>query len=185
MKNRVLLSLTISLILFPAGKAFPCSVSGFGNPDPLFATKQMVAGADLIVRATAVNYAVPPANPNVRTSGISESRVRFSVEEVVKGSYTSREIILPGSLSNRDEWNPAQPPYTQPRHSAEASCFSNMYRQGGQFLLVLKRQGSVAAIFSSDTEYTVNWSPLRPVNAQLRSPAGPWLQWVREQVKMQ
>lgn len=167
-------------VLLMARAASPCSVV-VSSSVPLDRTKAMVAGADLILRATALGYAVPPGD--IRTSGVPESRVRFSVEEVVKGSYASRELVLPGYLSERDEWNPGRSPYIAPRHSADASCFSNAYRQGAQFLLLLQPSGKVPDAFSANTEYSVNWHPLGPVNEQLQSAGDPWVQWVREQVK--
>ena len=137
-------------------------------------------GADLILRATAVEYTVLPGmtinGRSVRTTGVPDSRVRFRVESVLKGTYTTSDLVLPGYLNDRDDWNDHAPPYTIVRRNGRSgSCFANTYRQGAQFLLVLKRVG---------TEYTVDWYGLGPVNEQLRSPEDPWLLWVRDQLKV-
>jgi len=135
----------------------------------------MVARADLILRATAVDYSIAPSS-NTRTTGVPETRVRFRVESVEKGTYTAPELILPGYLSNQDDWNDQAPPYPMVRRNGRSgSCYANTYRQGAQFLLVLRR--------TSGEIYTVNWYALGPVNEQLRSPNDPWLLWVREQLK--
>jgi hypothetical protein len=106
------------------------------------------------------------------------------VESVVKGTYTAPDLVLPGYLNDQDDWNDQAVPYAQVRRNGQGgSCFANTYRQGAQFLLVMRRTGSVSSAYSSNTEYTVNWYALGPVNEQLRSPEDPWLQWVRDQVK--
>ena len=177
-----LLSLTCTLSL--TGTAFPCSIGMFGTT-PMDRTRDMVARAELIVRATAVAYAVAPIDPRIRTNGPTESRVRFVVQEVIKGTEPPKEIVLEGFLETRDEWNRQPPPYESARASADAACFSNMYREGGQFLLVLVRAAGVrpSPLVAADTTYTVNWLALAPVNEQLRSADDPWLAWVREQTK--
>ena len=133
-------------------------------------TRQMLADADLILRVTAVAYSEGSAPGR----GSSWGKVRFSVEEVVKGRYSDREIILPGTLMPNDEWNLDDPPYINPRSSADSRCYTHFYRTAGQFLLMLKRKGN---------GYTTEWMPLSPVNEQLRSGRDPWLLWVRDEVK--
>jgi hypothetical protein len=143
----------------------------------------MVSGADLIVHAIAVDYMIAPSG-TARTSGVPDTRIRFRVESVEKGIYTAAELVLPGYLSGQDDWNDQPSPYPMVRKNGRiGSCFANTYRQGGRFLLVLKRTSAVAPIFGSNTEYTVNWHALGPVNEQLRSPQDPWLLWVRDQLK--
>ena len=128
--------------------------------------------ADLIVRATAVDYSVAPVGNTINLADPG-SKVRFTIAEVVKGSYPGTEIILMGILTNRDEWNRNQPPYRFARASADGPCHTTVYRRGGEFLLFLKWRNG----------YTTNWAALAPVNEQLRSSDDPWIQWVREQVK--
>ena len=167
-----------------ADPAFSCSLGR--APSPV----EMVIGADVIVRATAIEYAVVSGTTingrEVRTTGVPDARIRFRVESVVKGTYRAPDLVLPGYLSDQDDWNDQAVPYSMVRRNGRSgSCFANTYRKGAQFLLVMKRTGSVSSVFSSDTEYTVNWYALGPVNEQLRSSEDPWMQWVRDQVKAQ
>jgi hypothetical protein len=158
-------------VILSARGAYPCStnreVSGV----------EIVKQADAIVRVSAVEYAIAPQNPNVFTNGEPDSRIRFKVLEVIRGQI-SRELILPGSLVDEDDFNLRQPPYDIVRpNGLSGSCFANSYRSGGQFLLMLKKKQSRG--------YTVNWYALAPVNEQLHSINDPWLLWVREQAKKQ
>jgi hypothetical protein len=135
----------------------------------------MLLQADAILRAVAVEYARPPADPNNWTTGEPASSVRFKVLEVLRGNDQRTELALPGYLSERDDFNDHQPPYTFVRPNGRAgSCFANTYRTGAQFLLFLK---------SRDGNYTVNWYALGPVNEQLRSEHDPWLVWAREHTR--
>jgi hypothetical protein len=134
----------------------------------------MVQNADAIVRALAVEYKKPPADVNTMTTGVPDSRIRFSVLEVIRGQGLEKEIILPGYLSERDDFNELPVPYSSVRPNGRSgSCFANTYRTGAQFVLVLKK--------ATDGGYTVNWFPLGPVNEQLRSENDPWLLWVRQE----
>jgi hypothetical protein len=94
------------------------------------------------------------------------------VIERIRGPEIS-ELILPGYLVDRDDFNDQQPPYTFVRPGGRSgSCFANSYRSGGQFLLFLKK--------AKAGEPTVNWYALAPVNEQLHSDDDPWLLWVRD-----
>jgi hypothetical protein len=147
--------------------AYPCSV--IGN----ISSVDMVDEADAIVRATAVEYATPPGNPNIRTTGVPDSKVRFKVLDTIRGPLI-KDLTLPGYLVDKDDFNDRQPPYTFVRPGGRAgSCFANSYRSGAQFLLFLKKAKS--------GEFTVNWYALGPVNEQLHSADDPWPLWVREQ----
>lgn len=135
--------------------------------------EDIVASADLIVRATALEYSQPPANPKIFTTGLPDSIVHFRIEEIVKGGKSPTFIDLPGYLSTRDDFNELPVPYKFVRPGGRAgSCFANSYRQGAEFLLMLKlREGA----------YTVNWYALGPTNEQLHGPEDPWLGWTRAQ----
>jgi hypothetical protein len=168
--------------LLMAQTALPCTVEI--SSTPLDMTKSMVASANLIMRVTAVAYAGAPPGP-IRTTGLPDTDVRFTVDEIVKGVYEKQDITLPGYLSESDDWNDQTSPYTFVRKNGRSgSCFANTYRTGGSFLLVLQRTtpGSAPANRRGDG-YTVNWLALAPTNEQLRSPQDPWIQWVREQTK--
>lgn len=146
----------------------PCSVMGGVTP-----SVELVSTADAVIRAKAVAYAREPSDPNVWTSGVPDSRVRFRVLEVIRGINISN-LVLPGYLVQQDDFNDAQPPYQFVRPGGRAgSCYANSYRTDAQYLLFLKK--------TSTGELTVNWSPLAPVNEQLHSPDDPWLIWVRQQ----
>jgi hypothetical protein len=166
-------------IVSGAVPALSCSI--VKPPDPVV----MVRQADLILRVTAVEYS--GQGPGTTwTTGVPVSDVRFAVEEIVKGIYEKPTIILPGYLSERDDWHDQTPPYTFVRPGGRSgSCFANTYRKGGQFLLVLKKLNSVSLGLAGRPAdgYTVNWYALGPVNEQLRSANDPWVQWVREQIK--
>jgi hypothetical protein len=151
--------------------AYPCQ-----RADPV-SSVDMVKQADVIVRVTAVEYAVSPRSPNMRTTGEPDSAIRFKVLEVIRG-VMQPELILPGYLVDHDDFNDHNPPYNFVRpNGREGSCFANSYRLGAQFLLLLKEKQSEG--------FTVNWYALGPVNEQLHSTNDPWLLWVREQVQKQ
>jgi hypothetical protein len=132
---------------------------------------KLVADAEAIVRATALQYETPPKNGPGGTTGVPESRIRFHVVEKIRGPEVA-EVVLPGYLVEQDDFNDQKSPYTFVRPGGRAgSCFANSYRSGGQFLLFLRK--------NKDGEWTVNWYALAPVNEQLHSESDPWLVWVR------
>lgn len=155
-------------LLCLASPAFPCT-----RASPV-STLAMVKGSDAIVRALAVGYAVPPRDPKVMTTGEPDSRVRFEVREVIRGTDVKAELILAGYLTDRDDFNDHEAPYRFVRPNGRSgSCYANTYRSGAEFLLMLKKRPS--------GDYTVNWYALGPVNEQLRSESDSWLLWVRQQ----
>lgn len=144
---------------------FACSRAGPVVPEDI------VAGADLIVRAKAVDYSQPPGDS--LTTGRPESVVHFRIEEVVKGRHVPADLDLPGYLGGADDFNELPVPYHFVRRNGRrGSCSANTYRQGSDYLLVLKLAGN---------EYTTDWYALGPTNEQLHSADDPWLQWVRGQ----
>jgi len=141
---------------------------------------EMVKQADAIVRVMAVEYARPPRDPSMRTTGLPDSMIRFTVLEVIRGNLLreSSQLILPGYIVDHDDYNDEAPPYNFVRPNGRSgSCFANSYRSGGQFLLILKREQPLG--------YTADWYALGPTNEQLHSADDPWLLWVREQAKSQ
>ena len=149
--------------------ALPCSIEGS------ISNVRLVKDADAIVLARAVEYSVPPANSGMTANtGVPDSRVRFKVLESLRGAITS-EVILPGYLSDTDDFNGDPPPYTFVRENGRhGSCFANTYRAGGQFLLFLRN--------TPTGEQTVNWYALAPVNEQIHPISDAWLSWVRDQI---
>jgi hypothetical protein len=178
MTNRTLF-VALFWILSTASWGFACLSELRSDPTTV------VAGADLILRVTAGEYyGIQPPQTERR---LWNSNIRFSVDEVVKGTYAKPDLILPGFLTDRDDWNDRPVPYKAPRPEARGGgCFANGYRKGGHFLLMLKRwDGSISYLIAGDPQdgYTVNWFALGPVNEQLRSANDPWVVWVREQVR--
>jgi hypothetical protein len=161
-------TLVFGVMLCLADPALPCS-----RESPV-SVIDMVRKADAIARAVAADYANAPAQPKMAIAGTPDSRIRFNILEVVRGSGIGPDVILPGYLVNHDDFNDHRPPYKFVRPNGRAgSCFANQYRAGAQFLLFLKKLPT--------GEYTVNWYALGPVNEQLRSEKDAWLLWVREQ----
>jgi hypothetical protein len=156
---------------------FLASVDGYAcSRRDAVSSVDMVNHADAIVRAAAVEYVKPPRRffP-VWTDGEPDTTVRFEVLEIIRGPMPSL-LILPGYLSDWDDFNDHVPPYRFVRpNGRHGSCYANTYREGGQFLLILKKKPS--------GDFTLNWYGLGPVNEQLHSIDDPWLLWVREQSK--
>ncbi len=161
---------SILMGLFVAtGVAWACSVTGIAS------NVELVQEADSIIRAKAMDYAKPPSDPRMRTTGVPDSEVRFEQLEVIRGADASG-LVLPGYLVPTDDFNDRQAPYSFVRPGGRAgSCFANSYRKGMQYLLFLKKRKTGA--------FTVNWAALAPVNEQLRSSDDAWLIWVREQAR--
>ena len=158
----------VGMALF-AAEAGACSVTG------ILSGVDLVKTADSVVRARAVAYADPPRDPDMRTTGVPDSRVRFQVVETLRGPSIS-ELVLNGYLVSRDDFNDRKPPYTFVRPGGRSgSCFANSYRQDAEFLLFLKK--------NKEGDLTVNWAALAPVNEQLHSDRDPWLLWVRREAE--
>jgi hypothetical protein len=162
-------SLLLSILAMPIA-AEACSVSHI--PSGI----ELVTNADVVIRARAVDYKTPPANPSIWTTGVPDSVVSFQVLETIRGE-TPLNLPLHGYLTQRDDFNDQKPPYTFVRPGGRSgSCFANSYRQGTEYLLFLKRSNASGAL-------TVNWAALAPVNEQLHDINDPWLIWVRTQAK--
>jgi hypothetical protein len=159
----------IITLLACAADAYSCKIAKpVSNVD-------MVREANVIVRARAENYAVPPKTQTTQTGFDvnSDSRIRFRALEVIRGK-TVADVVLPGTLVDIDDFNDQPSPYTFVRpNGRRGSCFATSYRSGGEFLLMLKER--------DHGEFTINWYPLAPVNEQLHLVNDPWLPWVRKQ----
>ncbi len=135
--------------------------------------------ADYIVRATAIDYDKKPSDPNLITSGVPDSKVTLKVEELLKGDGLGGKIVLNGYLGEQDDFNDHAVPYTFVRPGGRhGSCFANTYKQGAQYLLLLKNSDSVKWVHAT-TRFTVNIDPLAPVNEQLHSPDDPWVYYIK------
>lgn len=161
-------SIVIGISLTPAA-GWTCSVA------KITSNVDLVRYADAVIRAKAVEYARPPSNPNLWTTGVPDSKVRFEELEVIRGVEASG-LVLPGYLVQKDDFNDQQAPYTFVRPGGRAgSCFANSYRQGAEYLLFLKKTNS--------GDFTVNWAALAPVNEELHPSEDAWLIWVRERAR--
>jgi hypothetical protein len=93
----------------------------------------LIGNADAIVRAEVEGYAIPPVDTGYRTTGVSDSKVRFKVIEVVHGLDIS-DLELPGYVEQHDDFNDHDPPYTFVRPGGRSgSCYANSYRDGCSF----------------------------------------------------
>jgi hypothetical protein len=148
----------LALLLFAPRTSHACQ-----RFDPVV-PEDIVAQADLIVRATAVDASRDPA-PNVR----------FRVDEVVKGRHSPTELALRGYAVNSDDFNDRPVPYDFVRKGGRSGdCVASTYKTGAQYLLMLKLQHG---------EYTTEWYGLGPTNEQLHDDRDPWLEWTRAQAK--
>lgn len=159
---------TASLITLTCGThSFPCSTEHPISPE------EIVRRADVIVRATAESLVYAASVPN---SSDPDSRVRFKVQEVIRGEMPEDHFDLRGALVDTDDFNDLKPPYKFVRPDGRGgNCFAYSYRSGAQFLLMLKE--------TKWRGYTVEWYALGPVNEQLHSAEDPWLIWVRAQAR--
>ena len=131
---------------------------------------EMLEGANLIVRVSANEYAVPAQGERFRL-GFQLGAIRFVVLETVKGDASVSSVVLPGVLTERDDFNDHDPPYRFVRpEGRHGNCFADAYRRGAQFLLFLVGEGG---------HYGLYPEALGPVNEQLRSTDDPWLVWVK------
>jgi hypothetical protein len=165
--NAAAILLTAAFIFASSSAAFGCRRAG-----PFSFAE--IAGADVIVRATAEKYVREP-DLSIMTSGVPDVEVEFKVEEVLEGKDVPKMLILNGYLSDRDDFNDHEIPYKFVRPGGRGgSCFANTYKKGASFLLFLAK---------TEKGYTPNISALGPTNEQLRGEDDPWLLWVRKEVK--
>lgn len=124
--------------------------------------REMVLQSDAIARVIAVDTTRIDEHPNVR----------FRTTEVLRGPLTQTQLTDEGYFVDEDGFNTLSVPYQLVRR-AGGSCFATSYRQGAEYLFLLKRREDRL------TPYSV---PLGPTNEQIRGDDDPWLQWVREQL---
>jgi hypothetical protein len=147
-----------------AAAGLPCS--RVGQVDPA----QNAREAEAIVVARAVEYVSAPERP--AQDGAPQGSIVFDVVKSLKGRSVPTQIVLPGTLTGEDDFNPEPMPYAIVRMQGRGGwCFARTYRQGGLFLLLLQ---------SREGEYTVEWDALAPNNEQLHGLDDPWIDWVHE-----
>ena len=158
------------VVFLVGGRAYSC------EPIDSPSAVDLVRQADSIIIARAMSYTTPSSSTMYGQNGEPESRIRFQVIGVLKGSAVGSELVLPGFLVDIDDFSDQRAPYTFVRSAGRGgNCFADAYRQGGSFLLLLKAQRT--------SGYTARWSPLAPLNEQLHSVDDPWVLWVRERLK--
>ena len=133
-----------------------------------------VRSASLIVRArAATDHAIVPSagSGGFGSDGAPLAFIDFYILEVLKGDISETQLRLPGFLVDQDRFNHNPVPYST--IEAAGSCYSDLYKRAGEYLLILFRQPTGA--YSARV-------PLAPLNEQLRGPDDPWLRWVREEL---
>lgn len=130
---------------------------------PVISPDATVKSADVIVRATPLEF-------------VENERIKFKVLEVLKGNDVPSTLIIKGSLTKKDDYNERPIPYWHVRPSGSAPCYAYEYKEGAEFLLILKEQ---------DGKLTPYWYPLAPTNEQLRPVKDAWFIWVKEFLQSQ
>lgn len=152
--------LLLAITALAASPSCACSVLG------KISGRTMFSQADVILRVKAERYASAPSRD-------ARGMIQFRTLETIRGTASS-ELLLPGELVDADDWNDQPVPYDFVRRMGRGgSCFASFYREGGEFLLFLKK--------TKDGTLTTEWYPMGPVNEQLRSDNDAWLLWTREQ----
>ncbi len=151
-----------------AATVFGCSVIGGYTPE------ELVREADQIVLARVVGAERPPPAQGLkggdrRKRELAIDTVRFEVVEVLKGARCV-SLTVAGQLDRYDGPSSGPVPYTEVRPGGRrGACYAYDYREGGTFLLLLKK----------GTPY---WAPLHPTNEEVTGVADPWVAWVRRQL---
>jgi hypothetical protein len=152
---------------------FPSTVLACRAPPPSPTT--MVSRAEIIVRATAVEYVKAPVGDLRQLNEPGDAEIEFSVREILKGEAVPSTIVLNGYLAARDDFNDRPVPYYFVRPGGRGgSCSAYEYKQGAEFLLFLKKING---------RLTIRWYALAPTNEQVHSADDPWVVWVKEQLK--
>lgn len=169
------LSLIVSILIPGIGLFVPGTESHACTRTKPFTLDELFNNADVIVRATAVRYAIPPDDPRSITTGEPRSTVEFRIEETLRGDVKLASLVVNGYLNDKDDFNELPIPYMLVRpYGRRGSCFANTYKVGAQFLLFLQK---------TKNGFTPNISALGPSNEQLFSENDPWLLWVRDHLK--
>ena len=167
---RHVLLIGFAVVLAPPTRLAPCSVIG-----PLPTPQEVVERATLIVHSRAVGVVSGPPE-----SFFPRPPVRFQVISALKGKLPAVELIIDGTLRAGDDWNTGSVPYRSVRPAGDAGCYAWVYKQGAEYVLLLKPTAFSGGEATSLSPY---WAPLSPTNEQVRGASDPWLIWVAEQVK--
>lgn len=153
-----------------ATPGFPCSVTRIPS------AAELVNEAEAIVLTKAEGLAIQKGHSD--SFGGSDTQVRFRVVEILKGTVPAGIIEFSGVLTQQDDRNDRPVPYDFIRPSGRhGNCVALEYRQGAEYLLLLKRSSNQAALPDALTPY---WAALAPTNEQVFGSADRWVAWVRK-----
>jgi hypothetical protein len=134
---------------------------------------ELVQQARLIVRVRAEAILPSPRQTTPPDNDVP-APIRFTVLEVLKGTYGGSSLQVDGYFTEWDDWNETTVPYSFVRREGRhGNCYARQYRQGAEYLLILNES------VSSPGALTPYWSPLAAVNEQVVGEADPWVVWVR------
>ena len=159
--------LTVLIAGGAVAPGYPCDVVAGAGSYPF----DYIDKTDAILLVKAIAYTGPARDPEYDRDGVPKSRVRFSVLETLKGPWIA-EVVLPGFLNDVDDIDTDRALAGIIR---SPSCYRDMYRQGGTFLLLLRHV--------ADGEYTTRFAALRPTNEQVRPLDDPWVRFVRRRLQ--
>ena len=166
-------SLTLVVALTSiATPGYPCSVTRIPS------AAELITEAEAIVLMRAEGLATQKGRSGSFAG--SDTQVRFRVVEILKGIVPGEIIEFNGALTEQDDRNDRPVPYDFIRPGGRhGNCVALEYRQGAEYLLLLKRSSNQAALPDTLTPY---WAALAPTNEQVFGPADPWVAWVRKTV---
>jgi len=167
------------------GLTFALPSLACSTTEPLPPPNELVKSAEVIVRVRVRGIGPKPGVSDVAVVPPFAARyvtqVDAAVLEVLKGAFPAQTITFDGYEEERDDPNDRPVPYNFVRPGGRAGmCFALGYRQGAEYLLLLKRTSAPSAQGDLLTPY---WSPVAPTNEQLFGPQDPWLRWVREELE--
>jgi hypothetical protein len=136
-------------------------------------TRDIVLGAEVVVRATAIGRAPAPPG-SARPNGYY---VSFAIREVIKGTPPADTLVFMGGLDDQDSFRePGEDavPYEMfYRWYGGGDCIAGTYRPGAEYLLLLGHRGP-------GEDLNPYWAVLAPTNEQIRGADDPWVRWVRK-----
>ena len=167
--------LALGIWVLSATPAAACDVALVG-PARNHTTAALVKKADTIVIAVAREFTSTHPDPTLWFVPDDGMRVRFEILETLKGKRTSSPLIVPGWVSETDDFNDADLGANWARPQGRyGNCFAIWYRLGGTYLLFLKRV--------ADGTLTPYWWALGRVNDQVHPGRDEWVDWVRRRVR--
>jgi len=163
----------VAVLVSCSTPAYPCSVARMRSPT------ELIKDADLIVLVQAEGLSAAPDSNAFGSMAGSQTQVRFRIIETFKGTSRGATIEFNGSWSDQDDRNDRPAPYDFVRPGGRhGNCFALEYRQGAQYLLLLKRSSEKP--YTQPDILTPYWAPLAPTNEQVFGASDPWVAWVRK-----